>query len=76
MRHITTHHALRHRLWFLAKIALRGNFKLRAWRLHDHRRDIRVAHQLVERRHVGLHDLPKLLELRVDLRRQLIIDCV
>src|SRR5215213_6696049 len=44
--------------------------------LHHDRRDILIAHELVKCRHFGPHDLRQLLQLRIDLRNDFIVDRV
>ena len=42
--------------------------------LHRNRRNILIAHELIKRRHIGLHDLRQLRQLRIDLRNQIIVN--
>src|SRR5882724_13025167 len=46
------------------------------WWPYSYGRDILVAHELIERGHLCLHDLGQLCQLRVNLDHQLIIDSV
>src|SRR6185369_15794794 len=41
---------------------------------HRHRRHILIAHQLIKCRHISLHNLRQLRQLRIDLHDQFIIN--
>ena len=48
----------------------------RSRRLNRHCRNILIAHQLIKRRHLGLHDLGQPRQLRINLHDHLIVDGV
>src|SRR6185503_10499872 len=88
MRNSTNHRRESHSLRtsaFLCASAVKKSFNRRGtqryaeeylWtrRLDDHCRNILIAHELIERRHIGPHDLRQLLQLRVNLRHQFIVN--
>src|SRR6266404_4820851 len=45
-------------------------------RFHNHCRNVLFAHQLIEGRHIRLHNLRKLLQLSIDLPDHLVINNV
>ena len=44
---------------------------IRCWRFHHDRRNVLLAYELIERRHISAHDSRQLLQLAIDLRNDL-----